>query len=205
MTRTETPAGHTALLHAARDEFAERGYSGASIRHLAERAGMSLSALYHYYAGKQELLEAIVSLTADEYFAVCTAELAKVGSGPVERLGAVAAGTVRFRVSSPTRANLLRSERRNLSPDFLDGYTKRLTEVVQLFRDPIDEGVAQGLFHTPYPDDARRAVLGMCNAVGDWYDAKGPLTLDEVVSRQVALALVIVEYRAKSRRARRPV
>jgi len=61
MKRTgAAPAGHTALLQAAREEFAERGYDGTSIRQIAQRAGMSLSVLYHYYPGKTELLQAIV-------------------------------------------------------------------------------------------------------------------------------------------------
>ncbi|MFD0329900.1 TetR family transcriptional regulator [Streptacidiphilus monticola] len=33
------PAGQTALLEAARQEFAERGFGSASIRNIAARAG----------------------------------------------------------------------------------------------------------------------------------------------------------------------
>ena len=60
VTHASSAAGHTALLQAAREEFAEHGYAGTSIRSLAERAGISTSMLYHYYASKQQLLEAIV-------------------------------------------------------------------------------------------------------------------------------------------------
>jgi AcrR family transcriptional regulator len=204
MTRTDTPRGHTALLRAARDEFAERGYAGASIRHLAERADMSLSALYHYYPGKQQLLEAIVAELVGDYFRACEAELAAVGDGPVERLGAMVTATIRERVAGPTRRSLIQSERRNFSSDFLASYDKRMTEADQLFREPIDAGVAAGLFRTPHPGDARRAIMAMCNAVGDWYNPDGPLTLDEVIARQIELALVIVQYRAKPGRSRRP-
>ena len=78
MKRTgAAPAGHTALLQAAREEFAERGYDGTSIRQIAQRAGMSLSVLYHYYPGKTELLQAIVDEAMDAYFGACEAALVR--------------------------------------------------------------------------------------------------------------------------------
>jgi len=51
------------------------------------------------------------------------------------------------------------------------------------------------VFLTPYPDEARRAVIAMCNAVAQWFRPDGELTLDELVDRHVALALTVVEYR----------
>jgi AcrR family transcriptional regulator len=195
MTRTAEPAGHTALLRAARDEFAERGYDGASIRHLAARAGMSLSALYHYYAGKQELLEAILTQVADEFFAGYEAERAAVGEDPAERLTAAVRAGVRYAASAPGLVTLLRSEMRNVSPEFLRSLSARIAAASAIYATPIADGIGQGVFHTPYPDDARRAITAMCNGVGDWYNPRGPLSLDEILSRQVALALVLVEYR----------
>jgi DNA-directed RNA polymerase specialized sigma24 family protein len=46
---TPRGAGLDAVTNAAREVFAERGYYGTSIREIAKRAGMSLSALYYWY------------------------------------------------------------------------------------------------------------------------------------------------------------
>lgn len=62
--------------------------------------------------------------------------------------------------------------------------------------------MAQGIFLTPYPDDARRAVIAMCNAIAEWYRTEGPVSVDELVERYVALALTVVEYRPRA--VRRP-
>ena len=47
---------HLELLQAAAAVFAEQGYHDTSVRDLARRTGRSLSGLYYYFAGKEELL-----------------------------------------------------------------------------------------------------------------------------------------------------
>jgi hypothetical protein len=66
----------------------------------------------------------------------------------------------------------------------------------------IERGAAEGVFLTPYPDDARRAVISMCNAIAQWYRPDGEVSPDELVERYLSLALAVVEYRPRS--ARRP-
>lgn len=189
------PSGQDALLEAARQEFSEQGFGSASIRAIAQRAGMSLSAMYHYYSGKQELLHAILDEGLDTYFAACALALAEVGEDPADRLSAVVAATTRFRAEHLARSNVLLSEERNLDPERLARYSSRHAEATNLFRHAIDAGVAAGLFLTPYPDEARRAVIAMCNAVAQWFRPDGPLTLEQLVDRHVAIALTIVEHR----------
>ena len=189
------PAGQNALLEAAREEFSTRGFGSASIRDIAQRAGMSLSAMYHYYSGKQELLHAILDEGLDTYFAACAAALEEIGREPADRLSAVVAATTRFRAEHLARSNILLTEERSLDPERLARYSRRHAEATNLFRHAIDEGVAAGVFLTPYPDEARRAVIAMCNAVAQWFRPDGELSLDALVDRHVALALTVVEYR----------
>ena len=189
------PSGQDALLEAARQEFSEQGFGSASIRAIAQRAGMSLSAMYHYYSAKQELLHAILDEGLDTYFAACALALAEVGEDPADRLSAVVAATTRFRAEHLARSNVLLSEERNLDPERLARYSSRHAEATNLFRHAIDAGVAAGLFLTPYPDEARRAVIAMCNAVAQWFRPDGALTLEQLVDRHVAIALTIVEHR----------
>jgi AcrR family transcriptional regulator len=202
--RTGAPAGHTALLQAAREEFAERGYDGTSIRQIAQRAGMSLSVLYHYYPGKVELLQAIVDEAMDAYFGACEAELAQAGDDPVRRLTALVTATIRFRAAYPSKGSLMQGEEHAFGEEFLSHYRKRAAQGTRMFSDVVEDGVASGVFRTTYPEDARRAVIAMCNAVGEWYDPRGALSVDEIAQRYVALALTVVECRPAARpRSRR--
>ncbi|MEV6108360.1 TetR/AcrR family transcriptional regulator [Streptomyces sp. NPDC051940] len=197
---SRTTAGHKAIIEAARAEFAEQGYGATSIRHIAQRAGVSLSALYYYYKGKQELLVAIMQEGLDAYFDACDEALAEVGDEPAEQLEAVVGATVRFRAGHAANSSIVLLEGRSLEPENLAHYRKHEERGTQLFRGIIERGVEDGTFLTPYPEDSRRAVIAMCNAVAQWYRVDGPVPLDELVERYVSLALTVVEYRPRAAR-----
>lgn len=54
-----------AILDAARAEFAASGYTAASLRGVARRAGVDPALVYHYFAGKPALFVAGLGLPAD--------------------------------------------------------------------------------------------------------------------------------------------
>jgi AcrR family transcriptional regulator len=73
------------LIEVATRLFAEHGYEGTSIEAVLSAAGVSRGALYHHFAGKEALFEAVVSAVS----AQVTAELGEVISGcadPVDAL-----------------------------------------------------------------------------------------------------------------------
>lgn len=49
------------IVRAARAEFAERGYSGARMEQIAERAAINKELIYHYFRGKEHLFEEVRS------------------------------------------------------------------------------------------------------------------------------------------------
>jgi len=50
------------VLKTAAQVFAEKGYSGTTMRAVAERAGMQAGSLYYHYRSKEELIEAVLSM-----------------------------------------------------------------------------------------------------------------------------------------------
>ncbi|UUZ92142.1 TetR/AcrR family transcriptional regulator [Paenibacillus sp. P25] len=52
------------ILEAARREFFDKGFKGARIEAIAENAGVKKQLIYHYFKGKAELLEAVLSYSA---------------------------------------------------------------------------------------------------------------------------------------------
>jgi AcrR family transcriptional regulator len=63
--RPGSPETRQAILSAARAEFAAVGYTAASIRRVARRAGVDPALVYHYFTGKPELFVACLQLPAD--------------------------------------------------------------------------------------------------------------------------------------------
>src|SRR5690349_20384572 len=59
-----------AILDAALDLFSERGYHATSVRALAAGAGVRESAIYHYFASKEAILDGLIAGFQDERNAV---------------------------------------------------------------------------------------------------------------------------------------
>ncbi|REK74784.1 TetR/AcrR family transcriptional regulator [Paenibacillus paeoniae] len=55
------------LLQCAKDEFLEKGFLGANVRSIAQRAGMTTGAIYRYYEDKNAMFEAIMKPVLDEF------------------------------------------------------------------------------------------------------------------------------------------
>ena len=75
------------LLSSARDLFGERGYEATSIDAVLEKSGVARGALYHHFASKAELFDAV----AEEVFVEIAEQTAAAGQGstdPLERLRA---------------------------------------------------------------------------------------------------------------------
>ncbi|MGY1855014.1 TetR/AcrR family transcriptional regulator [Modestobacter sp. SYSU DS0290] len=117
--RPGNPGTREAVLAAARDAFAERGFDAASIRSIATAAGVDPALVHHYFGSKDKLFLAAVEAPADpaellpEVLAGGTAELGanvvrmllRVWDGPA-RVGGLA--LVRSAVSNEWTARLLR-------------------------------------------------------------------------------------------------
>jgi AcrR family transcriptional regulator len=77
-----TPKTRRVLLNAAREVFAEQGYSQASIADVVARAGSSVGSLYHHFGGKSELFLALWhehQRTQEEAASRAVARLRKAG------------------------------------------------------------------------------------------------------------------------------
>ena len=189
-------AGGAALTAAAREVFAERGYHGASVREIAARAGLSLSALYYWHAGKQDLLVALLSEARHDYLRTCRDALAAVPPDDAALgLRALVAATVAYRVERRVESGISAREWRHLEPGNAAALDRFRVEASALWTAVVDDGVHRGVFACAHPDDARRTVQAAVNAIPQWYDPAGPVGVDELVERYVAIALRVVDHR----------
>ena len=81
------------MLSVAAQQFAEKGYSGASMRGIADASGTTQAAIYHHYPNKDALYQAVL----EHHFRETTARLLSTLSeleDPVERLQRMIHGMV---------------------------------------------------------------------------------------------------------------
>ncbi len=82
-------ANHEKIIAAARKEFLTYGFTDASMRHIAEEAGMSASGLYKHFASKEEMFSALVEPACQGLMALFRQEEREqresVGAGDLSR------------------------------------------------------------------------------------------------------------------------
>ena len=157
-----------AILDVALDYITTKGYEQMTIQDLLENLQISRGALYHYFDSKQALLMALV-----------------------ERIGEKAEQLVLPIASSremPAQDKLLRffavldqQKRENLDLVFTfiriwyadenalfrhRLYLTRIKRLAPLLSQIIQEGVAEGVFTTPYPEHAARMIVSLLEDLG---------------------------------------
>ena len=81
------------ILDAAAELFTKIGYAGTSTRRIADAVGMRQASLYHHFATKDDILDALLAGTVDEALALAAELIAQPGSA-AERLYALVVGDV---------------------------------------------------------------------------------------------------------------
>ncbi|HEY7192559.1 MAG TPA: TetR/AcrR family transcriptional regulator [Gemmatimonadales bacterium] len=88
------------IVAAAREEFAKRGYAGARVDQIAQRAGVNKQLLFYYYHSKRGLFQAVLSETAGE-LENALAGITQPTGGPLDRLRLTLAAQFEFLARNP--------------------------------------------------------------------------------------------------------
>jgi AcrR family transcriptional regulator len=187
--RYEDPGLSTILLGALR-AFVEHGYHGTTVRDIAQRAGVTVPALYYHFQNKQALLSRLLDSSMREVLRRTRAAVQDAGPDPAARLSAVVECIVLYMAHRRELA-FLDSEIRSLEPDERAVYVALRDELEDLLTATVEAGVRAGQFTTPHPREASRAILTMCQGVATWYHMEGPLTPDEVAARYATFCLAV--------------
>jgi AcrR family transcriptional regulator len=84
-----TESTRRALVQAARALFAERGYAGVGTEEIVRAAGVTRGALYHHFAGKRELFEAVYEqVEVDVAERIAAGALSGGGESPLDAMRA---------------------------------------------------------------------------------------------------------------------
>jgi AcrR family transcriptional regulator len=184
--------GKQAIIAAALKSFHEHGYDGSSIRDIAQLAGVTGAAVYHYYGSKQDLLMEILTGFLDQSIQATREAVARIGSDPVARLFAAAQSLVLWNASDVAASFVVNSEIRSLTPENRALHVAQRDELQRIFDAAVEDGCREGLFQIPWPGEASRAVTVMCTFVARWYRPSGPLTAEEISWRYGHMALSLV-------------
>jgi AcrR family transcriptional regulator len=176
-----------AVLEVAVDAFNEYGYDATSMGVLAERLGLSKSAIYHHFAAKEDILE----LALDEALTALGNVLADAngpGAAASDRLAAVLRGAVNVLVEKLPAVTLLLRVRGNTDVERRALARRRAFDraVASLVVEARDEG---SLRHDIEPGIVARLLFGMINSIVEWYRPGGPVDAATLADDVLAVAL----------------
>jgi AcrR family transcriptional regulator len=95
------------LISAARRLFAEMGYHAAGTNDLVAAASVTRGALYHHFADKADLFEAVCHQLYDELFEIAAEAVAPMPDGDWNRVGVAFQTHLRLRAESPEAQRIL--------------------------------------------------------------------------------------------------
>ncbi len=189
--RAFSPLVLDAALTGALTAFCEFGYHGATMRVIAERAGLSVPGLYHHHDSKQDLLVALLDVTMADLHARTRAALAEA-DGPVERFAHVVECLALFHTHRRELGFVGASEMRSLEPAARDRVAALRVAEQRVVDATVEDGVRTGAFATTRPHEAARAVVTMCTALAQWFRHDGPAPAEHVAALYVEFALDLV-------------
>jgi AcrR family transcriptional regulator len=177
--------------------FNELGYTGTSVRQIADACGLTPGAIYNHYVSKEALLFAIVDRVHDEADAVLSETLREGDGDPVSQLEALAAAFTAFHIARPSETRVANRDYLYLPAGERDSIVRRRRRVRALFADVLREGERRGSFafgelgSEHAVQAASMAILNMIVFVAEWFDPRGPLSAADTAALPGRLALRI--------------
>ena len=177
--------------------FNDRGYTGTTVRELADACDLTPGAIYNHYASKEALLFAIVDRVHDLADETLSRTLRSVGNDPPAQLEALAAAFTAFHIARPRETRVANRDYIYLPAAQRDSVVRRRRRVRALFADVLREGERGGAFSFGElgSDDAIQAasmaILNMIVLVAEWFDPAGPRSAHDTAALHGRLALRI--------------
>ena len=149
-----------ALLRAAIDTFAARGFFNAQVADVARAAGVAAGTVYLYFRSKDDLLTSIFERTMKDAIAEGRASVAGIGD-PTERLRTIARLHLDRLGRDRALAVVFQVELRQ-STKFMERFSAtQLREYLGIIRDIVADGQARGLFRRDVnPTLAAKLIFG---------------------------------------------
>ena len=193
-----------AVLEAAAELFAERGYGGTTLRDVANVLGMSRPALYYHFESKEKILEAIVeelTLATERQLATIAKE---DGADPEVALRLVMESTTQWLLNHQIFFRVLDRSEAELPPDVRASNEVSKKTILEYFVRIIERGIAVGKFRPIDPHVAALAISGMRNWAAWWFRPDGRLTIketSELISDMAVRSLLRTDaHRSRSER-----
>lgn len=165
------------ILDAAREVFADKGFSGATMEEIARKADYKPATLYLYFKNKYELYTTLsfnlLKFLAERWEALAERE----DIGPLEKLRQVAEAMIEvYRYDPVVMVNLFRLQAsqglKDMSPEMIEQLNGMSGRAIRGLARIFDDGIRQGLFHDHHPVALADSIWGVFTGLVLWEESK---------------------------------
>jgi AcrR family transcriptional regulator len=167
------------IANAAARLFQTRGINGVTMQEVAQEVNLSKAALYHYFAGRDDLLRHLFGDWARKELDSARA-IVESESGPATKLTEFISMHLRAIADNLDLYSLSFREEEQLPSDVRDEFRGLKHENDLVVRQIIREGVETGVFEPVNETLTVFAIVGMCNWLWKWYRPTGNQKPDEI-------------------------
>lgn len=173
-----------ALLDAAAEMFAAKGYDGTSIRDIAGAVGMLPGSLYYHFKSKEELLIAVYRKGVARFEVAIDEALASTGADPWQAIEAACAAHLSILLDGGDYARIV-------NPEFVRSFPAEMLPTLNAERDRYERHFEKLIAALPLAPDTDRwlfkvALFGSLNWSQTWY-RKGRYTPHDIAAAFVSM------------------
>ncbi len=184
------------ILDAALHLFAQKSYSGTSVRDICGMAKVQLTTLYGHFPSKEHVLAEIVQIGHEELFRSLRQGLMTSRPEPIEQLRALVKAHVTAHCIYSMLAVVANSELHMLTPELSAPAMALLKQSGELVAEVFQRGQLSGDFQLVDPELTSRAIGGMGMRVAFWYDPAAYPPVEQVAETYATLACRMVGAKA---------
>lgn len=196
--RQERQARRRRIQQAAREVFAEKGYTKTSIEQVARQASLSVGAIYLYFRSKEDLYISLLEETLEAFDAELAQIRIRTDIHPAGRLEAAWSYLTSWAVSDVEGTRILRliaqsGVRKQLSDEVVEACAKGLTRVREHFASMLRDGMEIGHYRSGNAEEAADLLVALFIGLLHTSDVRANLELPGpsfTESAQVAFAAV---------------
>ncbi|NTW28484.1 MAG: TetR/AcrR family transcriptional regulator [Coriobacteriia bacterium] len=187
---TRSEATIRRLFDAAMQLIGERGFTDASVDDIVERAGVAKGTVYYHFAGKADLVEALIVDRLRPLITEFRRAAEEHADDPRAAIEAIVRAELEFVSEQKSFSKLLLTEMWRENRVWRGTLVMLRSELGEVIHDVVVKGIASGVFRNDVdPSFAASALFGMTATVAlDWLAFEPEKPLEDVLAQITRVA-----------------
>jgi AcrR family transcriptional regulator len=168
------------ILDAAEELFKRKGYEAATISDIIEKLGVARGTVYYHFKSKEDVMDALIERTSAQLF---KAAQAKADDKSIPVLDRFYQTLLALNAHTNDSAEFAQEIMHKTQNDLLHqkNHETMMKGIPPILIGIVEDGIAEGLFDTPYPHESLEMIVAHINTIFD--DYADNYTEEELITR----------------------